>query len=61
MSQGRSGPPLFTVAAFWAFVVGGLAFGVVFMINARALNARVSTARLPGATPPSMMTVIAVA
>jgi LCP family protein required for cell wall assembly len=52
MSNGRSGPPLFTVVAFWAFVVGGLAFGGIFVGNWRVLNARQTTARQAGAPPP---------
>ncbi len=38
----RSHPPVFAVAAFWAFVLGGVAFGVVFVANWRALGARPS-------------------
>ncbi len=53
MSSGRSGPPLFTVIAFWAFVIGGLAFGAIFMVNVRALNTRMEVAR-PGSTSPVM-------
>jgi LCP family protein required for cell wall assembly len=34
---GPSRPPLFAVAAFWAFVLGGLAFGGLFLVNVRAL------------------------
>src|SRR5437879_10701736 len=41
-SPGRSGPPAFAVAAFWAFVLGGAAFGVMFVANWRALAMRVS-------------------
>src|SRR5229473_6304101 len=41
-SLGRSSPPVFAVAAFWAFVLGGAAFGVMFIANWRALAARVS-------------------
>jgi LCP family protein required for cell wall assembly len=52
MNGGRSGPPLFTVFAFWAFVVGGLAFGGIFFSNWQTLNARVQTARQVGAPPP---------
>jgi polyisoprenyl-teichoic acid--peptidoglycan teichoic acid transferase len=40
-SPGRSGPPLFAVGAFWAFVLGGIAFGIVFLANWRALESRV--------------------
>jgi LCP family protein required for cell wall assembly len=39
-SPGRSGPPVFAVAAFWAFVLGGMAFGVMFVANWRALASR---------------------
>src|SRR5713101_538697 len=41
-SLGRSSPPVFAVAAFWAFVLGGAAFGVMFIANWRALAARAS-------------------
>jgi polyisoprenyl-teichoic acid--peptidoglycan teichoic acid transferase len=34
------GPPLFTIAAFWLFVVGGLIFGGVFLSNWKALGRR---------------------
>jgi len=54
-AAGRSGPPLFTVAVFWAFVLGGLVFGGIFLANWRALGARAAE-RPPGA-PPSVMTV----
>jgi LCP family protein required for cell wall assembly len=54
-AAGRSGPPLFTVAVFWAFVVGGLAFGGIFLENWRTLEAR-AAGRPPGA-PPSVVTV----
>jgi LCP family protein required for cell wall assembly len=56
-SVGRSGPPLFAVAAFWAFVLGGLVFGGVFVANWRALSAM--SAGQPAASPPSMVTVAA--
>jgi polyisoprenyl-teichoic acid--peptidoglycan teichoic acid transferase len=36
---GPSRPPLFAVGAFWAFVLGGLAFGGLFIANLRALPA----------------------
>jgi LCP family protein required for cell wall assembly len=52
MSDGRSGPPLFTIFAFWAFVLGGLVFGGVFVANWRVLNARTTAARQVGAPPP---------
>jgi polyisoprenyl-teichoic acid--peptidoglycan teichoic acid transferase len=39
-TPGRSGPPLFAIAAFWAFVLGGLAFGAIFVVNWRALTVR---------------------
>jgi polyisoprenyl-teichoic acid--peptidoglycan teichoic acid transferase len=54
-AAGRSGPPLFTVAVFWAFVLGGLAFGGIFLANWRTLGARAAE-RPPGA-PPSVVTV----
>src|SRR6266568_9193172 len=56
MSGQRSGPPLFTLVAFWAFVFGGLAFGVIFVANWRAIGARISVDRQPGA-PPAMVRV----
>ncbi|MBV9174674.1 MAG: LCP family protein [Chloroflexi bacterium] len=34
---GSSSPPLFAIGAFWAFVLGGLAFGGLFVANLRAL------------------------
>ena len=52
---GRSGPPLFTVAVFWAFVLGGLAFGGIFLANWRTLGTRAAE-RPPGA-PPNVVTV----
>jgi LCP family protein required for cell wall assembly len=52
VSRDRSSPPLFTLVAFWAFVLGGLAFGAVFIVNWRAISARVSSAAAePGASP----------
>ncbi|HEV7662739.1 MAG TPA: LCP family protein [Chloroflexota bacterium] len=45
-ATGRSGAPLFAVAAFWAFVLGGIVFGAVFVVNWRAIGAR--TAERPG-------------
>src|SRR5438477_5963360 len=56
MSTGRAGPPLFTIVAFWAFVLGGLAFGAIFVGNVRVLSARVSETRPPGA-PPAVVTL----
>ena len=53
----RSGPPLFAVVAFWAFVLGGLAFGGVFVSNWRALGAR--TADRATSTAPNVVTVAA--
>jgi polyisoprenyl-teichoic acid--peptidoglycan teichoic acid transferase len=53
---GHSHPPVFAVAAFWAFVLGGVAFGVVFVSNWRALGAR--TSDRPGSAP-SVVTVAA--
>ena len=52
MTPGRSGPPLFTIFAFWAFVVGGLVFGGIFLGNWRTLSAHMSAARQAGAPPP---------
>jgi LCP family protein required for cell wall assembly len=52
MSSSPSGPPLFTIVAFWAFVLGGLVFGAVFVGNWRVLNARTTVARQVGAPPP---------
>src|SRR6266851_3912492 len=54
-AAGRSGPTLFTVAVFWAFVLGGLVFGGVFLANWRALGAR--AAERPADAPPSVVTV----
>ena len=54
-AAGRSGPPLFTVAVFWAFVIGGLAFGGIFLANWRTLEAR--TAERPPGAPPNVVTV----
>src|SRR5690242_16962149 len=55
MSNGRAGPPLFTVLTFWAFVVGGLVFGVIFVGNWRVLAARMDAApRAAGAPPPGV-------
>ncbi|HET6317475.1 MAG TPA: hypothetical protein VFG86_13525, partial [Chloroflexota bacterium] len=34
------GPPLFAVGAFWAFVLGGLAFGAIFISNWHSLGER---------------------
>ncbi|HEX8968875.1 MAG TPA: hypothetical protein VF937_13395, partial [Chloroflexota bacterium] len=48
---GRSGPPLFAVAAFWAFVLGGFAFGALFVVNWRVLGARVADLRQAGQSP----------
>ena len=33
----RSGPPLFAVITFWAFVLGGVVFAGVFITNWRLL------------------------
>jgi LCP family protein required for cell wall assembly len=55
-AAGRSGPPLFAVAAFWTFVLGGIAFGVVFVSNWRVLAVRAN--ERPGSLP-SVMTVAA--
>jgi LCP family protein required for cell wall assembly len=55
MSNGRAGPPLFTVLIFWAFVLGGLVFGVIFVGNWRVLATRVDAAPRPvGAPPPAV-------
>jgi len=51
MSTSRGGPPLFTIVCFWAFVIGGLAFGVIFVGNWRVLSARVEQTRPVGAPP----------
>src|SRR5690348_2077573 len=52
----RSGPPLFAVVTFWAFVLGGLAFAAVFVANWRSIAAR--TAFQPvGGVPPRVLTV----
>src|SRR5438132_5910364 len=56
MSGTRPNPPVFTVIVFWAFVVGGLAFGAIFLVNWRAISTRMNASRQPGA-PPAMMTV----
>lgn len=51
----RAGPPLFTVVVFWAFVLGGLVFGAIFVGNWRVLGTRVQAApRAAGAPPPSV-------
>ena len=55
MTPTRSGPPLFTIMAFWAFVVGGLVFGGIFVGNWRTLSARMNAQREPGAPPPVVM------
>ena len=51
---GRSGPPVFAVAAFWAFVLGGAVFGVMFVANWRALAAHLNDR--PG--PPSRVVTV---
>src|SRR4051794_41121182 len=56
MSLGRSGPPLFAVCVFWAFVLGGLAFGMVFVSNWRAIATRVNAAHETGA-PSAVVTL----
>jgi LCP family protein required for cell wall assembly len=55
-APGRSHPPVFAVAAFWAFVLGGIAFGVVFVANWRTLGTH--TGDRPGGLP-SVVTVAA--
>ncbi|MBV9579642.1 MAG: LCP family protein [Chloroflexi bacterium] len=57
MSNDRPGPPLFTVVAFWAFVLGGLVFGGVFISNWRVLNARAAATRQSSAAPPQVVTL----
>jgi LCP family protein required for cell wall assembly len=47
---------LFTVIVFWAFVLGGLVFGAIFVGNSRTLADRVKAARPPGA-PPAAVTL----
>jgi LCP family protein required for cell wall assembly len=52
----RHGPPLFAVLTFWAFVLGGIAFAVVFVDNWRLLATR--TAQQPVGVPaPKVVTV----
>ena len=47
-----AGPPLFVALSFWVFVVGGLVFGGVFMINWKALLTRPeATVNVPVAGP----------
>jgi LCP family protein required for cell wall assembly len=55
----RSGPPLFAVATFWAFVLGGVAFAGIFVVNWHTLAARVAQQppRTLGAPPPRVVTV----
>ncbi|MDQ3809529.1 MAG: LCP family protein [Chloroflexota bacterium] len=48
----RQGPPLFAVATFWAFVLGGLAFGGIFLNNWRALGHREQAPRVIVAAGP---------
>jgi LCP family protein required for cell wall assembly len=52
-AAGRSGPPLFAITAFWTFVLGGIAFGVVFASNWRVLAVRAN--ERPGSPPAVMM------
>ena len=54
---GRSGPPFFAVVAFWAFVLGGVVFGGVFVANWRALGTR--TVDAPISAQPNVVTVAA--
>jgi LCP family protein required for cell wall assembly len=35
-----SRPPLFAIAAFWAFVLGGIAFGGIFLVNWQLMGSR---------------------
>lgn len=53
----RGGPPLFAVATFWAFVVGGLVFGAIFVSNWRTLGAREEPPRVVMAAGPVKVTV----
>jgi LCP family protein required for cell wall assembly len=46
---------VFAVGAFWAFVLGGLAFGLVFIDNWHSLGAR--TVEQPAGTVPNSVTV----
>jgi LCP family protein required for cell wall assembly len=55
-TPGRSGPPVFAVCAFWAFVIGGLAFGGIFVANWRTLTLRPAD---PARPAPSVVTVAA--
>jgi LCP family protein required for cell wall assembly len=54
-APGQSGPPFFAVVAFWAFCLGGLVFGLVFVDNWHALGAR--TVQQPTGTVPNAVTV----
>jgi LCP family protein required for cell wall assembly len=51
------GPPLFAVATFWAFVVGGLVFGAIFISNWRLLGAREEPPRVVMAAGPVKVSV----
>jgi polyisoprenyl-teichoic acid--peptidoglycan teichoic acid transferase len=42
-----TGPPLFTIAAFWLFVIGGLAFGGIFLGNWKILGSRTQSTTSP--------------
>jgi polyisoprenyl-teichoic acid--peptidoglycan teichoic acid transferase len=53
----RGGPPWFAVATFWAFVVGGLVFGAIFLTNWRALGTREQPARVIVAAGPVTVAV----
>jgi LCP family protein required for cell wall assembly len=59
MEQPRasSGPPLFAVGAFWAFVVGGLVFGAIFLANWRALGQREEPTQVVMAAGPVKVTM----
>jgi polyisoprenyl-teichoic acid--peptidoglycan teichoic acid transferase len=51
------GPPLFAVGAFWAFVLGGLVFGGIFVSNWQALGRRGEEPRILVAAGPITVTM----
>src|SRR4051795_6359253 len=55
----RPGPPLFAVVTFWAFVLGGVVFAAVFVVNWQTLASRMAQQppRAAGAPPPRVVTV----
>jgi polyisoprenyl-teichoic acid--peptidoglycan teichoic acid transferase len=53
----HGGPPWFAVATFWAFVVGGLVFGTIFLTNWRELGSREQPARVVVAAGPVTVSV----